>query len=295
MVKRSRAELALVFNTLVWGSTFVVVKDALRDVTPLLFLALRFSVATLALMALFRGCWSNPRNRRAAIRGGLVCGIFLFAGYAFQTIGLQLTTAPKSAFITGLATVLVPLLAMLVYRSRPRAAELAGVMLAMAGLGLMTLEGPSLLAIGRGDSLTAVCALAFAGHIVALGRYSPETSFELLSVTQVGTSAVLALGLFWWAETPSISWRPAVWGAIVLTGLLATALAFTLQAWAQQYTTATRTALIFTLEPLFAWGTSWVLTGETLSGRGVAGAGLIVAGILLVEMKPLLQQHHPSE
>lgn len=294
-MKRTRAELALVLNTLVWGGTFVVVKDALRDVTPLLFLALRFSVATLALMVLFRRSWSNPRNRRRSVWGGLVCGVFLFAGYAFQTAGLRLTTAPKSAFITGLSTVLVPLLALLVYRIRPRLTELAGVALATAGLALMTLEGVSPVTIGRGDLLTAICAVAFAGHIVAVGRYSPRASFELLSVTQVGISAVLALALFWWAETPAISARPAVWGAIVLTGLLATALAFTLQAWAQQYTTATRAALIFTLEPIFAWATAWALTGETLAARGVAGAVLIVGGILLVEVKPPLRQSHPSD
>lgn len=292
---RSRAELALVFNALVWGATFVVVKDALRDITPLLFLALRFSLATLALLLLFRGRWKHARNRRTGIRGGAICGVFLFAGYVFQTFGLQLTTAPKSAFITGLSTVLVPLLAMLVYKTRPRIAELGGVTLALAGLSLMTLEGPALLAIEKGDLLTAICAVGFAAHIVTLGHYSQEGSFEWLSVTQLGTPAVLALSLFWWAEAPSFSWGPAVWGAIALTGLLATALAFTIQSWAQQYTTATRTALILTLEPLFAWGTSWVLTGETLSGRGIGGAALILAGILLVEMKPPQQQRHPSE
>ena len=245
-MKRTRAEMALVLNTLIWGSTFVVVKDALRDVSPLLFLALRFTVAVLVLMVLFRGAWSHPRKARAALRGGIVCGVFLFAGYAFQTIGLQFTTAPKSAFLTGLATAAVPLLAALVYKVRPRAAELAGVALAVTGMGLMTLQGASPLSMGRGDLLTVCCAVAFAAHIVSLGHYSPEVSFEVLSVTQVATSAVLALSMFWWAETPALSWRPAVWVAIVVTGVLATALAFSIQAWAQQYTTATRTALIFT-------------------------------------------------
>ncbi len=293
-MKRGRAELALVLNTLIWGSSFVVVKNALSEVTPLLFLALRFTVATLALLLVFRRSWNQARNRRLTVRAGLICGVFLFAGFVFQTVGLQFTSAPKSAFITGLSIVLVPLLGILVYQTRPRAAEVAGVTLAMTGLGLMTLEGASPLSIGRGDLLTAMCALAFAGHIVTQGHYSSEASFELLSVIQVGISAVLGLSLFWWAETPAFPARPAVWGAIVLTGLLATALAFAIQAWAQQYTTATRTALIFTLEPLFAWGTAWVLTGESLSGRGVAGATLILAGILTVEMKPWFRLNHPS-
>jgi drug/metabolite transporter (DMT)-like permease len=294
-VTRTRAEAALVFNTLIWGSTFVVVKDALTEVTPLLFLALRFSVATLALLVMFRGTWSNPRKARAAVRGGVVCGVFLFAGYAFQTFGLRLTSAPKSAFLTGLSTAAVPLLAALVYRARLRAAELAGVGLAMTGMGLMTLQGAALSSINPGDILTLACAVAFAAHIVALGHYSPDTSFELLSLTQVGVAAVMALGTFWWAERPAISFRPGVWAAILLTGLLATALAFTIQSWAQQYTTSTRTALIFTLEPLFAWATSYVISGETLSGRGVAGALLILGGVLLVELKPLKPQGHPSK
>ena len=293
-MSRTRAELALVFNTLIWGSTFIVVKQALADVSPLLFLALRFGVATLALVVLFRGSWSHPRHVRAAVRGGIVCGVLLFAGYAFQTMGLRLTSAPKSAFITGLSTAMVPLLAALVYQARPRPRELAGVGCAMVGMGLMTLQGASL-AMAPGDLLTVGCAVAFAGHIVALGHYSRTVSFELLSMTQIAISAVLAGSTFWWVETPAVAWRPGVWVAVLVTGLLATALAFSVQAWAQQYTTATRTALIFTLEPVFAWATSYVLSGETLSGRGVAGAILILGGVLLVEMKPLQGEYHPSE
>jgi drug/metabolite transporter (DMT)-like permease len=285
-VSRWRAEAALVLNTLIWGSTFVIVKEALQSVSTLLFLALRFSLATLALVVLFRRSWSNPRAARKALVAGGIAGLFLFSGYLFQTLGLRLTTAPKSAFITGLAAVMVPILAMAVYRNRPRFAEIAGLLAATAGMGLMTLEG-SLWGIGRGDLLTLFCAVAFAAHILVLGRYSGEVSFEVLSVAQIGTAAVLSLGLFWWAETPFVRWRPALLCAILITGLLATALAFTIQAWAQRYTTSTRTALIFTLEPVFAWMTSYLVMGESLSGRAAAGAALILGGVLLVELKPL--------
>jgi drug/metabolite transporter (DMT)-like permease len=270
----------------------VVVKQALDEVSTLLFLALRFAVATLALFLLFRG--RIRTSTRPWLRSGALCGVFLFTGYAFQTFGLRFTTAPKSAFITGLSTVLVPLLAALVYLTRPRAMELAGVGCALFGMGLMTLQGTGL-GIGLGDLLTLGCAVGFAAHIVTLGHYSGEADFELLALAQVGASAVLALGLFWWAETPRMSWRPGAWGAILLTGLAATALAFTIQAWAQQYTTSTRTALIFTLEPLFAWATSWLISGDTLSGRAIAGASLILGGVLLVELKPALPEGHPSE
>jgi drug/metabolite transporter (DMT)-like permease len=290
MMNRRKAEAALVANTIVWGATFVMVKSALKDVSPLLFLALRFSVATLCLLAVLRPDWKGGLR---ACGGGVLTGTFLFTGYLLQTLGLQFTSAAKSAFLTGLASVMVPLLAALVYKNRPLVSELLGILTATAGLGLMTLEGP-IGSMGRGDLLTVLCAVAFAGHIVTLGHYSERMSFEMLSVTQVGTAAVWAGSLFWWAEPRHLVWRPAVVYAVLVTGLLATALAFTIQAWAQRYTTSTRTALIYTLEPVFAWLTSYCLVGEGLSKRAAAGAALILGGVVLVEMKPLGSRLHPS-
>ena len=298
-MSRGRAEAALVVNTVIWGTTFVLVKAALRDISPLLFLAARFSLATVALLILFRGAWPSPRPLSwRSLAGGGLTGVFLYSGFLLQTLGLRLTTAPKSAFITGLTSVMVPLLAALVYKNRPQASELAGVFVATVGMGLMTLEGAIgsavIGSISRGDLLTFFGAIAFAAHIVTLGHFSGQMDFELLSVTQVGAAAVSALSLFWWAETPRIQWQPAVIWAILITGLLATALAFTIQAWAQRYTTSTRTALIYTLEPLFAWVTSYVIAGEGLSGRATVGAALILGGVVLVEMKPLDLRVHPS-
>lgn len=293
MSRQRVAEAALVVNTMVWGATFVLVKAALASVSPVLFLALRFALATAALLVVFRRARPAPGGYRKALFAGALTGTFLFAGYLFQTLGLRLTTAPKSAFITGLSTVMVPLLAALVYKIRPRVSELAGVIVATAGLGLMTLEsaiGP----VGRGDLLTLCCAAAFAAHIVTLGHFSDEMSFELLSAAQVGAAAVWSLALFWWVEIPQVLWRPAVVWAILITGLAATALAFTIQAWAQQYTTSTRTALIYTLEPLFAWLTSFIFVGEGLSRRAAAGAALILSGVVLVEVKPSHARKHPS-
>jgi drug/metabolite transporter (DMT)-like permease len=292
-VNRRWAESALVLNTVVWGATFVLVKAALADVSPLLFLALRFSLATGALLALFRGSRGVPFTGKA-VAAGAFAGIFLFSGYLFQTLGLQFTTAPRSAFITGLTSVMVPLLAALVYHSRPHVSEVAGVLVATAGLGLMTLEGAGAAgSVSRGDLLTFFCAIGFAAHIVTLGHFSENMRFQVLSVAQVGAAAVLALSSFWWAETPHVRWRPAVICAILVTGLLATALAFTIQAWAQQYTTSTRTGLIYMLEPVFAWITSYCIMGEGLSGRAAAGAALILGGVVLVELKPLNPRLHP--
>jgi drug/metabolite transporter (DMT)-like permease len=190
---------------------------------------------------------------------------------------------------------MVPLLAALVYRNRPQVSELVGIAVATGGLGLMTLEGGFTGPVNPGDALTLVCAVGFAAHIVVLGHFSEKMRFEVLSFAQVASSALFALSLFWWAETAHVRWRPGVLGAILVTGVLATALAFTIQAWAQRYTTSTRTALIYTLEPVFAWITSFLLAGETLSARAATGAAMILGGVALVEMKPLKRRKHPSE
>lgn len=290
---RRKADLALFFNVVVWGSTFVLVKKALADISPFLFLALRFSLASVALLALFRLKVNYFAQKKALAAGGLV-GCFLYSGFLFQTLGLRLTSAPKSAFLTGLSSLMVPLLTRLVYRTRPQLSEVAGVMVATLGLGLMTLNG-DIWSISRGDALTLLGALAFAAHIVTLGHFSERMNFEVLSIAQVAAAALLALTLFGWTETPHLVWRPAVIYAILITGIFATALAFTIQSWAQQYTTATRTALIFMLEPVIAWITSYLLVGEGLSGRAAVGAFLILGGVMLVEVKPVNSRPHPSQ
>lgn len=286
MTRRQTAEAALAGNTLIWGATFVVVKDMLRDLSPELLLGLRFGLATAVLAVLFRRkiCW----DRKALLPGALV-GICLFAGYFLQTAGLRYTTAPKSAFLTGLTSVLVPLLGSLVYRTKPQVSEVLGLFTATAGLALMTLEH-DLAAVNRGDLLTFGCALAFAGHIVTLGHFAERMTFEQLSVTQIATAAALSwllAALHAMPRTPVLHWRPALLWGILITGILATALAFTIQAWAQRHTTSARTALIYMLEPVAAWVTSFALTGEGLSARASAGAVLILGGVMLVEMKPL--------
>jgi drug/metabolite transporter (DMT)-like permease len=306
-VNRRWAEAALAVNTVVWGATFVLVKAALSDISPLLFLALRFSLAAVILIVIFRkniglsvieahpeGTPPAPsKSPWPAFAAGALAGSFLFAGYAFQTAGLKFTTPAKSAFLTGLTSVLVPFVVALVYKIRPQVSELLGVLVATAGLGLMTLNGV-VAAVNPGDLLTICCAVAFAAHIVTLGHFSEQMSFEILSVSQIATAAVWASSLFWWAEKPHVEWRPAVVYGIIVTGFLATALAFTIQAWAQQYTTSTRTALIYMLEPVVAWMTSYVMVGEGLSRRAAVGAALILGGVLLVEMKPLNSRQHPS-
>ena len=292
------AEAALVFNTVIWGATFVLIKEALNDVSATLFLALRFTLAAGALLLYFRRAAipnrKVPGRTWKAVGAGAVAGTFLFSGYIFQTIGLGLTTAPRSAFITGLTSIAVPLVAAGVYRVRPRISEVLGLLVATGGLALMTMPGV-LGPMRLGDLLTVVCAVGFAAHIVTLGHFSERMSYELLAVTQIGVAALWSWALFAVVETPRVAWRPAVVWAILITGLFATALAFTIQAWAMQYTSPARTALIFMLEPVVAWIMSYCLVGEGLSGRAAAGAGLILGGVLLVELKPLHARQHPLQ
>jgi drug/metabolite transporter (DMT)-like permease len=188
--------------------------------------------------------------------------------------------------------VLVPLLYAAIYRVTPQPSECVGVAVALLGMGLMTLDGTQLSA-NPGDLLTLVGSFFYALHVIALGHFAPRDGFERLSVLQTTTAAALGLSMCWWVETPFIQWSPTVLLALAVTGLLATAVAFSLQSWAQQHTSPTRTALIFALEPVFAGATSFLLLGEVLSGPALAGAALILIGILLVELKPLGPRNHP--
>lgn len=291
MRKKWGAELALIGNAFIWGSTFVLVKEALNDASTMVFLALRFALASVALAFAFRPLPSKFVAGKPLIRGGILAGVFLFSGYMLQTLGLRLTTPSKSAFITGLSIVLVPVFAAMLHRKRPVLSEWVGVGVATAGMGLLTLDGPWT-RLNRGDLLTLGCAVAFAVHLIVVGHYAPKFGFQALTLVQVATSAVLAGALLWWVETPFLRWTPGLVFALVVTALLATALAFSVMSWAQQYTSATRAALIFSLEPVFAWATSFFLEGELLSRQATAGAVLILAGILLVELKPFGFRQH---
>jgi drug/metabolite transporter (DMT)-like permease len=287
-VRRSfKAHLLLVLITFIWGSTFVLIKAALRDSSPLLLNAVRLGLAAVLLAIYYRR--DIARLTRPAFLMGCAVGVFLFLGYAFQATGLVLTTPSKSAFLTGVSTVLVPIVMVALWRTRIHAWRAIGILLAIIGLFLMTVPaGRQGLAdfakVNAGDLLTLVCALAFAFQIVFLGRATQRFPFEQVAFLQIGVAAVLTAISSPFLERPHLHLNETVLAAILITGILGTAVAFTVQAWAQQFTPATHAALIFTLEPVFGWLTSYVVTGERLGVRAGAGALLIVAGILLSEV-----------
>lgn len=265
----------------------MLIKATLRDSSPLMLNAARLGVAAVLLALYYRKDLARL-TRPALIMGGSI-GLFLFLGYAFQTTGLKLTTPSKSAFLTGVSTVLVPLFLIVLWRTRVHIWRAVGILLALIGLFLMTVPaGPQGWAdfanVNAGDLLTLACACAFALQIIFLGTGTQRFPFEQMAVLQVSVAAVLTGISAPFLERPYLHLNGTVIAAIVITGVLGTAVAFTVQAWAQQFTPATHAALIFTLEPVFAWLTSFIYLGERLGARSGAGALLILAGILLSEM-----------
>jgi drug/metabolite transporter (DMT)-like permease len=293
-----KAHVLLVAITLIWGATFVTIKDALGDASPLAFNLLRMLLATLCLAAIFPK--QLKRAGRAEVIASLPVGVFLFLGYTLQTSGLRLTTPSKSAFITGLSVVLVPLFMFILFRRKLSVWSAAGVLAALVGLALLALppgqQWHDLAAINPGDVLTSGCAVSFALHIIFLGRATsaqrvPRVSYKSVAVLQTLFATVLMAAALPLARPLTgvgafVQWTPRLAVALIITAVLATALAFAVQSWAQQFTPPTHTALIFALEPVFALITSYVLLGERLGGRALVGCASILGSVLLSELMP---------
>jgi drug/metabolite transporter (DMT)-like permease len=288
------AHLLLLATVFVWGATFVLVKDALQDSTPLLFNLLRMTLAFLVLAAVNHRHLRNLSRR--AVVSGVIVGILLAAGYQFQTSGLARTTPAKSAFITGLVVVFVPLFTAIPAlrpsgTHAPRWTAGVGAILAFAGLLLLTTPSGTAWAhlfssIGIGDLLTLACAIAFAGHLLSLAHTSPGLPAPQLATLQIGVAAFVMLLTLPLAEHPHATFTPRLVIALIVTSVFATAAAFTIQSWAQKHLPPTHTAVILSLEPVFAWLTALVFLHEHLGPRALAGAALIIAGIALTELIP---------
>ena len=296
--QRRLAFALLLGVVMVWGSTFVLVKAALADASPLLFNLLRFALAAILLLLLN---WKNLLGLpRRTLLGGAVAGILLAAGYELQTAGLARTSAIHSAFLTGLVVVFVPLLSFFPAlrapaATRPGLSSLVGAGSAFAGLFLLTTPaGASLQSfvsgVSVGDLLSLGCALAFAAHLLSLSRLAHLPAKQLAPL-QIALCALVMLVCLPLGGQPALHGTPRLAIALTLTALLATAAAFFIQTWAQQHLPATTTALVFTLEPVFALVFSMIFLGERLSARASAGAALILCGITLSELlsstKPL--------
>jgi drug/metabolite transporter (DMT)-like permease len=278
--KPLQADLALLAVTLIWGSTFTIVKKSLAQVSPILFIALRFWVATAVTVVFLPRAVRNISLQ--SLRRGLLLSGVLVGGFIFQTVGLRSTTPSRSAFITSLAVVLVPVLGFLIFHHRPKVQTLVGVVLAVTGIGFLTLTTIEL-KFGWGDALTLICAVVFALHMLYLGRYLPTSDYRQLVILQMAFGALICTAVLPVLETPFLVWDATFTLYLFITGVLATGFAYYTQTRAQQYTTPNRTSLIFSLEPFFAVLFSYLLLGQTLTLKEWLGGGLVMAGIITSE------------
>jgi drug/metabolite transporter (DMT)-like permease len=272
------ATAALILVTAVWGLTFVQVKDAVELYPLFAFLAVRFAIASAAL--------APPAARRLGTLGreGLVVGVFLggllAAAFALQTAGLQRTTVTSTGFLTGLYVLLTPLLAVALFRARVGRQLWLAVGIAVAGLALL---GGAPSGSVEGNVLVLVSTAAMALQIVVLERYATRfdafalTLVEMLTMCMAFTAVAVALGDL------SLPRGSTVWGALLVTGLFASAFAFLVQVWAQRAVSATRIAIVFSLETVFAGVFGYTLDGDRLGAVGLIGCVLIFAGIVLAE------------
>lgn len=276
---RLYADLALLAVTAIWGATFVIVKDAVSCYPAFSFLSLRFALAVFSFLPLLLGN-RNPA-KLGELKAGFLTGFFLFAGYAFQTLGLKFTTASKAGFITGLSVVIVPILSALFLGQSPPRRVWVGAGLATIGLAFLSLKGSFI--PSTGDLLVLACAVAYAAQIVALGKFAPRMHPFPLTFAQLLIVMFMSIALALSIERPvPIPTSKVIWAAI-FTGIPATSLAFCVQTFAQKYTSPSHAALIFSAEPVFAALFAFLIAGETLGPRELLGCILIIAAMLLAE------------
>jgi drug/metabolite transporter (DMT)-like permease len=286
---RRLSELALVGIASVWGLTFVMVQDAIRELPTMAFLAYRFIPAALIVALVFH------RQLRALPRGGwragAVMGVFLTGGYVFQTLGLEETTASNTGFITGLFVVLTPVLGAVFLRQH--IPVIAWVAAGVAMVGLWLLSGGSDDFNLRGDGLVFLCAISLAAHILATASAVRRYDVGALLAVQLGVVGLVSLAIAAGAGQLERPEGTTVWSALIVTSLIASALGFFVQSFAQKHAPPARTALILASEPAFAGLFGWLLNDERLTAIGWLGAALIMAAIIAVEIVPRFRPPRP--
>ncbi len=280
-IRQYKADLALLIVAFVWGITFTVVKDALNDIGPFYFLACRFAIASIFLGGIFYKQLIGITVKE--IKAGFFIGLFLFGGYAFQTVGLKYTGAANAGFITGLAVVLVPFFVTVTSKRLPSGFVTIGVLVALTGLALLSLG--KTLTLNYGDILVFFCAICYAWQIIMVGKYAIKLDPVNLTFIQIVTVSLTSILFGIILETPPQSFTGPVWVALLATSIPATSLAFLVQNKAQKFTSPIHTAIIFTTEPVFAGLTAYVLAGEVLTVPQLIGCALILAGMLIADLK----------
>jgi drug/metabolite transporter (DMT)-like permease len=288
-------ETMLMMNTLIWGATFVIIKSALMDVSPLLFISLRFFTATLILLPFAFKIFRNIN--RQIFRDGVFLGLLYFIGFTTQTVGLKYTTATKSAFITGTFIIFTPVFQVLIEKRPPAKRVLLGILLALTGLIFLTSKGDSLLGVfseisesfNIGDFLTLLCTLFFALYLVYLDIITKRNDYKPLVFLQIAVTGILGL-LFsflfngWEIETIEFSFSSSLLFAVLYTSIFATVLTTTIQTKYQKFVTPSVAGIIFSFEPIFAAVFAFFVLNEKISNFGLVGCVLIFAGLLVSEV-----------
>jgi drug/metabolite transporter (DMT)-like permease len=283
---RTKAHCVLLLCSLLWGVTFVVVKDALADISVFGYLAARFLLGALPLIWIYRHDLRNLTRDEAW--AGVQLGLLMFGGYAFQTAGIARTTPSKAAFITGVSVVLVPVFLAAFWRKKIGAVAWMGAAASFVGLYLLTVPVEGIVDLNRGDVLVMGCAVLYAFQIIFIAKYTGKYSLGALSCLQVilaGVLSAIAVPVLnvTHVENFFVRYTFQMEFGVVVTAIFTTALAYPLLVWGQKHTTATNTALILTSEPVFAAITSFFVLHERLGGRPLAGAVLILGGICIAE------------
>ncbi len=278
--EKRRAELALIGITVIWGLTFTFTKKSLAELQPFVFLAWRFILAFAVMLVLCAG--RLKKMNLPTLGAGVLLGLLLMGSYAFQTFGLKYTTAGNAGFITGLFIVFTPLLAAIFLKHKQSPRSIVAVVVALIGLGFLSIAPGFHISVG--DALVLVCAFTYSVHIIFLDGYTKKYDLPLLVMVQMGVLAfgntILGLG-FESFKLPSTGY---VWMSVIVCGLLASALAFYVQGYAQKVLTPSRTSMVLIMEPVFSLIFGMILLSERLSWRGWVGCALILAGMLITEI-----------
>ncbi|MBN2285764.1 MAG: DMT family transporter [Tissierellales bacterium] len=282
MKKQFKADMALLAVTVVWGVSFLLSKNSMNELQPYNFLAIRFFIAFVISSLIFIKRMSKMTKN--TIKYGIILGIIMFIMYALQTVGLYYTTVSKSAFITGMNVILVPIFSALILKRVPQRKVIISTIIAFIGLGLLTIDD-NIGNLNIGDILTLISAFVIALYVIYVGKYTIISDSVALAIVQFGMVALLSTVATFLVETPAWPVTSINWISIFFLSIMCTSLAFIVQSVAQKYTSPSHTALIFTFEPVFAALFGYLFLSEILPPRGLLGAGLIVGSMILMEIE----------
>lgn len=270
----------MIIVTIFWGSSYLLMKMGLVDLQAFNLIALRFILAFILAGIIF-----HRRIRKAdfkTIKYAFLLGSILFSVFAAVTFGVKSTSSSNAGFLVSLTVIFVPLLLAVFLRKRPENRVILGVVFAISGIGLMTLNHR--LTISPGDFLCILTALFYATHIIVTGKFTRDVDSITLGVLQLGFTGAWGLLFSFVLETPTLPTSAEAWVSVLGLGILCSAIGFVAQTTAQKYTTPTHTGLIFSLEPVFAALFAFMFAGEILSTRGYIGAILVLLGVIVAEL-----------